>query len=71
MDAQLKAQSNDLEASVEAAIAACDGDMRAAIRSPVIVNGCLGAENERLGSLTSAGYARGKLSLIEWLTRLP
>jgi regulator of replication initiation timing len=64
-------QGDDLEHAVDAAIAACDGDLRATIRALVISNSFLNAENERLRECTSAGYIRGKLNLIEWLTRLP
>jgi hypothetical protein len=52
-----------LEAAVDAAIAACGGDPRAAVRSLVIANDFLSAEAERFRSLCSTGFARGKLTL--------
>jgi len=64
-------QGDDLELAVDAAIAACEGDLRATIRALVVSNGFLSAENDCLRECTSAGYIRGKLNLIEWLTRLP
>jgi hypothetical protein len=54
-----------LEASIDAAIAACDGDMRAAIRALIVSNSFLHAHVERLTDLVSPGFARGKLSLID------
>lgn len=66
-----EAHGDDLDAAVDAAVAACDGNMRATIRALIVTNGYLIAENDRLRMSTSAGYIRRKLELIEWLTRLP
>ena len=54
---------DDLELAVDAAIAACDGDMRAALRALVVANSFLYGEVDRLQLLVSSGFARGKLSL--------
>ncbi len=49
-----------LEADVDAAIAACDGDLRATIRALIVANGFLTGELESLMRKTSRGYARGR-----------
>lgn len=56
---------DELEAAVDMAIAACDGDLRDTIRALVVSNGCLMEEVERLRSLVSPGFVRGKLSLYD------
>ena len=56
-------RGDDLELAVDAAVAACDGDMRAAMRALVVANTFLYSEVDRLQSLVSSGFARGKLSL--------
>ena len=56
-------REDDLELAVDAAIVACDGNMRAAMRALVIANSFLYGEVDRLQSMVSSGFARGKLSL--------
>ena len=56
-------RGDDLELAVDATVAACDGDMRAAMRALVVANSFLYGEVDRLQSLVSSGFARGKLSL--------
>jgi hypothetical protein len=51
--------SDDLEASIEAVIAACDGDPRAAVRALLIANSYLEAEVVRLAKAVSPGFVRG------------
>jgi hypothetical protein len=51
----------EIEASVDAAIAACDGNPRATVRALLLVNAYLEAELDRLGELISPGYARGRI----------
>lgn len=58
-------RGDDLEAAVDAAIAACDGDPRAAIRALIVANGFLHEQVERLTDLVSPGFARGKLSYVD------
>jgi hypothetical protein len=60
--------ADDLEYDVEAAIAACDGDARAAVRSLLVVNSTqehriasLEQRIARLVAVASVGYIRGKL----------
>jgi hypothetical protein len=48
---------DDLEAAVDAAIDACDGDLRATVRALVVANRFLHARVQRLQSLCSSGYA--------------
>jgi hypothetical protein len=60
-----EAQRDDLEADVQAAIEACGGDARAAVRALVIANAFLEARCERMRSFISPGFARGKLSLLD------
>jgi hypothetical protein len=49
------------EAEVDEAIAACGGDVRAALRATLIANAYLEAEIERLIGAISAGFARGRM----------
>ena len=55
----LTVPSAELEAAVDAVVALCDGDPRAALRALVAANEYLNAEVERLEALISNGYARG------------
>ena len=56
----LTVPSAELEAAVDAVVALCDGDQRAALRALVAANDYLNAEVERLETLISNGYARGR-----------
>jgi len=58
-------QGDDLEAAVETAIAACDGDPRAAIKALIVANSFLHEQVERLTDLVSPGFARGKLLFVD------
>jgi len=62
---QAQPAGDDLEAAVDAAIAACDGNVRATIRALIVSNSFLHAHVERLTDLVSPGFARGKLSLLD------
>jgi hypothetical protein len=53
--------ADDLEAAVELAIAECDGDARAAVRSLILVNAYLSAEVDRLAAAISTGFTGGGL----------
>ena len=55
---------DELEAAADAAIAACDGDARAAVRALIVANSFLHGQVERLTDLVSPGFARGKLSFL-------
>jgi hypothetical protein len=50
----------DLEAAVDDAIAACDGDLRAAIRALIVANNFLECEVEELMKAVSHAYTRGR-----------
>ena len=50
-----------LEAEVDEAIAACGGDVRAALRATLIANAYLEAEIEGLTGAVSSGFARGRM----------
>jgi hypothetical protein len=50
-----------IEAEVDEAIAACGGDVRAALRATLIANTYLEAEIERLTEAVSTGFARGRM----------
>jgi hypothetical protein len=50
-----------LEAEVDAAIATCGGDSRAALRATLVANAYLEAEVERLTEAISTGFARGRI----------
>jgi hypothetical protein len=63
--------SSDLEASIQAVIAACDGDELAAVRALLVANCYLEAEVERLEKAVSRGYVRGRSSLPPGLTGTP
>jgi hypothetical protein len=56
-----KAQDT-LEADVDAAIALCDGDARAALRAALVYNDFLERKLETMRGMVSSGYARGKIS---------
>lgn len=55
--------ADEIDAGVEAAIRACDGDARAAVKALVIANHFLEAELESAVKRLSAGYVHGKLRL--------
>ncbi len=55
---------DDLEAAVDAAIAACEGDLRATIRALIIANKLLEQEvAEVVDFWCSSGFYRGKLRI--------
>ena len=49
-----------LEAAVDEAITACDGDMRAAIRALIVANNFLESEVAELMKSVSHAYTRGR-----------
>jgi hypothetical protein len=56
-----KAQ-HTLEADVDAAIALCDGDVRAALRAVLVYNDFLERKLDTMRGMVSSGYTRGKIS---------
>ncbi|WP_298253167.1 hypothetical protein [Bradyrhizobium sp.] len=57
---QPKEQDDGLEASVDQAIAACDGDTRAAVRALIVANHFLESEIAELKKAVSHAYTRGR-----------
>jgi hypothetical protein len=53
-------EDDELEAAVDQAIAACDGDMRATIRALIVANDYLETEVGELMKAVSRAYARGR-----------
>lgn len=51
---------DSLEESVDQALAACDGDVRATIRALIVANQYLESEVAELMKSVSHGYARGR-----------
>lgn len=53
-------EPDPLDQDADAAIALCDGDMRAALKASLAANSFLMAEVERLRRAVSFGYTRGR-----------
>ena len=53
-------EESELEAAVDEAIAACEGDLRATIRALVIANNFLESEVSALMTAVSHAYTRGR-----------
>jgi hypothetical protein len=53
--------SDPLELATDQVIAACDGDVRAAVRALIIAKGLLETELKDVYAATSKGYMRGRI----------
>jgi hypothetical protein len=53
-------EDDELEAAVDQAIAACDGDTRAAVRALIVANNYLESEVGELMKAISHAYKRGR-----------
>jgi hypothetical protein len=53
-------EGDDLDAAVDQAIAACDGNMRSTIRALIIANNYLESEVAELMKAVSHAYVRGR-----------
>ena len=53
-------QDDGLEAAVDEAIAACGGDLRAAVRALIVANDFLDSEMAELKKAVSHAYMRGR-----------
>ncbi|MGY3695039.1 hypothetical protein ACVIGA_005119 [Bradyrhizobium sp. USDA 3240] len=53
--------SDPLDVATDQVIAACDGDVRAAVRALIVAKGLLEAELKDVYATTSKGYARGRI----------
>ena len=58
------AKGTELEASIAAAIEACNGDLRAAVRALLVTNASLMEELVRARALQSRGYVGGRKDWI-------
>jgi len=56
------ASTEDVEAAVDEAIAACGGDMRATIRALILANDYLESEISELMKAVSHAYVRGRFN---------
>jgi hypothetical protein len=52
--------ADELEAEIDQAITACDGDVRATIRAPIVANKYLESEVSELMKAVSHAYVRGR-----------
>ncbi len=59
-DPQAKIAEDDLERAIDQAIAACDGNLRAAIRALIVANNFLETEVSELMKAVSHACARGR-----------
>jgi hypothetical protein len=64
MSANPQPEANPLEAAADEAIAACGGDMRAAVKALIVANEFLDAQVRELQAAVSNGYARGKFEPV-------
>lgn len=55
-------EPDPLEMAAEQVIAACDGDVHAAVRALIVAKGLLEAELNEVYAASSKGYARGRIS---------
>jgi hypothetical protein len=53
-------EEDELEAAVDQAIAACDGDTRSAVRALIVANNYLESEVGELMKAISHAYSRGR-----------
>lgn len=60
VSSQADSTESELEAAVDQAIAACGGDLRAAIRALIVANDFLESEVSELMKAVSHAYARGR-----------
>ena len=54
-------EPDPLDAAADQVIAACDGDVRAAVRALIVAKGLLEAELNEVYTTTSKGFARGRI----------
>lgn len=57
---QPEAETDALDREVEQAIAACGGDVRAALKAALVANSFLMAEIEQFDRVLSVGFTRGR-----------
>ena len=54
-------EPDPLDAAADQVIAACDGDVRAAVRALIVAKGLLEVELNEVCATTSKGFARGRI----------
>jgi hypothetical protein len=59
-----QSDAEQLEAATNEAVAACDGDVRAALKAMIVANAYLESELSALQTAVSKGYARGKFEPV-------
>jgi hypothetical protein len=62
-------ESDPLDAAADQVIAACDGDVRAAVRALIVAKGLLEAELKDVYAATSKEFARGRIRRPESVGR--
>jgi hypothetical protein len=58
-------ESDPLELAADQVIAACDGDVRAAVQALIVAKGLLEQELSHVCASSSKGYARGRICRSE------
>jgi hypothetical protein len=61
---QPRSEPDPLEVAADQAIAACNGDVRDAVKALIVANEFLEAEVRQLQAAVSNGYARGKFEPV-------
>jgi hypothetical protein len=61
LDPKPRLKPDPLDAAADQVIAACDGDVRAAVRALIVAQGLLEAELRDVYAATSTGFARGRV----------
>jgi hypothetical protein len=61
-DSAVEQSPDEIETAVDAAIAVCDGDVRAALTAALVYNAFLERKLDQFRGLVSSGYTRGKVS---------
>ncbi len=57
-----QAGDDEIESSVDAAIALCDGDVRAALRAALVCNDFLERKLDQFRNMVSSGYTRRRVT---------
>ena len=58
-------EPDPLDAAADQVIAACDGDLRAAVRALIVAKGLLEAELNDVYAATAKGFASGRIKRSE------
>ena len=58
-------EPDPLDAAADQVIAACDGDIRAAVRALIVAKGLLEVELNVVYAATAKGFARGRIKRSE------